>query len=177
MLDRGNVGHLYSWEILYCALGKDRVRANILPQSSVQRVQWMTRVLCILGIGVASYLTWTHLAGADPYCGSAHGCAEVQNSSYSEVAGIPVAIVGLMGYLILLALSLLHGRISAEIEFYLPVLSFGTALIGVLYSAYLTYLEAFVILAWCYWCLTSAVVIVAIWILSIFDLRRVWAEG
>lgn len=156
---------------------KDGVRADILPMNLVQRVQWMIRILCILGIGVAGYLTWTHLAGTDPYCGSTHSCADVQNSSYSEVAGIPVSVIGLMGYLVLLTLSLLRGRISAEIGFYLPVLSFGAALVGVLYSAYLTYLEAFVIRAWCYWCLTSAVIIAAIWVLSIFDLRRAWAEG
>ena len=43
--------------------------------------------------------------------------------------------------------------------------------------AYLTYLEAFVIRAWCYWCVTSAVIITAIWILSIFDLRKTWSEA
>jgi uncharacterized membrane protein len=155
----------------------DLVKADILPMSLVQRLQWAIRVLCILGIGVASYLTWTHLADTDPYCGGTHSCADVQNSPYSEVAGIPVATVGAVGYLVLLTLSLLRSRVSEEIEFYLPVLSFGAALVGVLYSAYLTYLEAFVIRAWCYWCLTSAVIIAAIWILSIFDLRRVWAEG
>jgi uncharacterized membrane protein len=153
------------------------VRVDVLPMNLVQRVQWMVRVLCILGIGVAGYLTWTHLADTDPYCGSTHSCADVQDSPYSEVVGIPVSVIGLVGYLVLLTLSLLRGRISEEIEFYLPVLSFGAALVGVLYSAYLTYLEAFVIHAWCYWCLASAVIIAVIWIFSVFDLRRAWAEG
>jgi uncharacterized membrane protein len=132
--------------------------------------------LCVLGIGVAGYLTWTHLVGADPYCGGTHSCADVQNSPYSEVAGIPVSVIGLAGYVVLLTLSVLRGRVDAEVQFYLPVLSFGAALIGVLYSAYLTYLEAYVILAWCYWCVTSAVIIVAVWVLSIVDLRRAWVE-
>lgn len=150
-------------------------RAAIVIVSSVQRVQWVIRILCILGIGVAGYLTWTHMANTDPYCGNAHGCADVQDSRYSEVAGIPVSVIGLVGYVVLLVFSLLRGRLDPDVEFYLPVLSFGAALIGVLYSAYLTYLEGFVIRAWCYWCVTSALVIAAIWILSVFDLSRVWA--
>jgi len=156
--------------------GDSLVRTDVLKMGSVQRVQWAIRVLCILGIGVAGYLTWTHLAGTDPYCGGAHGCTDVQNSPYSEVAGIPVSVVGLAGYVVLMVLSMLRGRVNAKVGFFLPVLSFGAALIGVLYSAYLTYLEAYVILAWCYWCLTSAAIITAVWILSIFDLRRAWVE-
>jgi uncharacterized membrane protein len=153
------------------------VSAESLQHSSVQRLQWIIRVLCVLGIAVAGYLTGTHLADAAPYCGAAHGCADVQDSPYSEVVGIPVSVVGVVGYLILLALSLVRGRVSEDVEFYLPVLSFGAALIGVLYSAYLTYLEAFVIRAWCYWCVTSAVIVTAIWVLSIFDLRRTWKNA
>jgi len=152
------------------------VKADALKTGSVQRVQWAIRVLCILGIGVAGYLTWTHLVGTDPYCGGAHGCADVQNSSYSKVGGIPVSVIGLAGYLVLMTLSVLHGRVNSEVRFFLPVLSFGAALIGVLYSAYLTYLEAYVILAWCYWCVASAAIITAVWILSILDLRRAWVE-
>ena len=152
------------------------MRVDVLRVSSVQRLQWTIRLLCVLGIGVAGYLTWTHLVGTDPYCGATHSCADVQKSSYSEVAGIPVSAIGLAGYVILLVLSVLRGRIGAGVEFYLPVLSFGAALIGVLYSAYLTYLEAYVILAWCYWCVASAVIITAIWILTIVDLRRAWVE-
>jgi uncharacterized membrane protein len=128
----------------------------------------------MLGIGVAGYLTWTYMADSEPYCGATHSCADVQNSDYATVAGVPVPVIGVVGYLVLLALSLLRGRVAKEVDFYLPVLSFGAALIGVLYSAYLTYLEAFVIRAWCYWCLASAVIITAIWVLSVFDLRRAW---
>jgi uncharacterized membrane protein len=149
----------------------------VLQMSSAQRLQWLLRLLCVAGIAVASYLTWTHLAGTEPYCGSSRSCADVQNSRYAEIGGIPVAAIGLAGYVAILTLSLLRGRVNTEVDFYLPVLRFGAALIGVLYSAYLTYLEAFVILAWCFWCVSSAVIISAIWILSIADLRLAWAEG
>ena len=141
----------------------------------VQRVQWPIRVLCVLGLIVSGYLTWTHFVGADPYCGGAHSCADVQNSAYSEVVGIPVSVIGMIGYALLLASSLLRGRVDPEIDLYLPVLSFGAALIGVLYSAYLTYLEAAVIGAWCYWCVASAIIITAIWVFTIYDLWKAWA--
>lgn len=141
---------------------------------SIQRVQWLIRALCVVGIFVSGYLTWTHLADSDPYCGESHSCADVQDSPYSEVAGIPVSVIGLIGYAALLVLSLLRDRVDPEIDFYLPVLSFGAALIGVLYSAYLTYLEAVIIQAWCYWCVASAVIITTIWVLTIYDLLQAW---
>jgi uncharacterized membrane protein len=146
------------------------VGADILQSDEGRRIQWLVRVLCVLGIGVAGYLAWTYLAEVDPYCVGAHGCADVQHSPYADVAGVPVPVIGIVGYASLLALSLLRGRVGKEIEFYLPVLSFGAALIGVLFSAYLTYLEAFVIRAWCYWCVASAVIMTAVWVLSIVDL-------
>ena len=152
------------------------MRVDALQLNRAQRTQWIIRALCLLGIFVAGYLTWSYLAGTDPYCGSSESCADVQNSSYADVAGIPVPVIGLVGYAVLLGLSLLRGRVSAELDFYLPVLSFGAALVGVLYSAYLTYVEAYVLLAWCYWCVASAVIITAIWVLTIVDLRRVWVE-
>jgi uncharacterized membrane protein len=144
---------------------------------SKRTLRYLTLILCVLGIGVAGYLTWTYQADASPYCGGSSSCSDVQNSPYSEVAGIPVPVIGVVGYTVLLALSLLRGRLGAGLDFYLPVLSFGAALIGVLYSAYLTYLEAYVIGAWCYWCVASAIIITAVWLLSIFDLRQAWVEG
>jgi uncharacterized membrane protein len=153
------------------------VRTSVFQSDVTQRVQWIIRILCVLGIAVSGYLTLTHLSDTDPYCAGVHSCTDVQNSPYSEVFGVPVAAIGLAGYFLLLALSVLRGRISSEVDFYLPVLSFGAALIGVLYSLYLTYLEAYVILAWCYWCVTSAIIITAILALAIHDLRRAWVEG
>ncbi|RMF29493.1 MAG: vitamin K epoxide reductase family protein [Chloroflexi bacterium] len=136
--------------------------------------RWGIPLLSLIGIGVSGYLTWSHLAGQSPYCGSYHGCETVQSSPYAEVGGVPVAAVGLLGYLILLGLSLLRGRVRGEMAFYLPVALFGVALIGFLYSLYLTYLEAFVIRAWCFWCVTSALVITAIFTLTVLDLGRAW---
>jgi uncharacterized membrane protein len=142
-----------------------------------QRIHQIIAILSVLGILVAGYLTWTHLRETAPYCGASSSCADVQNSSYAEVVGIPISVIGLAGYAVLLVLSLSRGRVSADLDVFLPVLSFGAALVGVLYSGYLTYLEAYVIRAWCYWCIASAILILAVWFLTILDLRRAWVEG
>ena len=135
---------------------------------------WGIPLLSLIGVGISGYLTWSHLVGQSPYCGGYHGCETVQNSPYAEVGGVPVAAIGLLGYLLLLGLSLLRDRVQGETAFYLSAALFGTATVGFLYSLYLTYLEAFVIRAWCFWCVTSALVITAIFALTVGDLRRAW---
>ena len=67
-------------------------------------------VLAVLGLGVAGYLTYVHYAGIDPVCNIAHGCAKVQSSSYAELAGVPVALLGLLGYVGILAALLAPGE-------------------------------------------------------------------
>ena len=116
------------------------------------------------------------MGGAEPYCGGTGSCSAVQNSPYANLAGIPVPVIGLAGYVVLLGLNLLRTRVGDDLAFYLPVLSFGGALVGFIYSAYLTYLEAMVIRAWCYWCVASAVIMTALLVLSVFDVRKAWVE-
>ena len=59
--------------------------------------------VALAGLGIATYLTVVHYAGGEPVCAIAHGCAIVQASDYSELAGVPVAVLGVLGYLGLLA--------------------------------------------------------------------------
>lgn len=135
------------------------------------------RILSLGGLAVATYLALTYTQNQAPYCAGSGGCESVQTSQYATIAaGITVPVLGTAGYVLLLALAMLRGRLNEQIEYYLPLLTYGTALFGFLYSAYLTYLEAFVIEAWCYWCLTSAAVMTAIWVLSLVDLRQVWLK-
>jgi uncharacterized membrane protein len=130
------------------------------------------RLLALAGIGVSAYLTWAHLANRSVVCGASQGCDIVQQSVYSEVGGIPVALLGLAAYIALFVLTLLRGHSLAGWEDYIPLAVFGISLIGVLYSAYLTYLELFVIYAICRWCVTSAIIITAILLLSLPDLKE-----
>ena len=122
---------------------------------------WALPALSFLGALVSAYLTWVHYSGGLALCTGAAGCETVQASRYAVVAGVPVAMLGLVAYVLLLALASWRpsGDSSAEGR---RVAMFGVALAGTLYSAYLTYLELFVIGAVCPWCVTSAVLMVAI---------------
>jgi uncharacterized membrane protein len=132
---------------------------------------WLKRLFALAGMGISAYLTWAHLAHQSVVCGQSLGCDIVQQSVYSEVAGVPVALLGLIAYTTLFLLTLLPGRVPQPLDDYIPLAIFGISLIGVLYSAYLTYLELFVLYAMCRWCLTSAIIITAIFLLSLPDLK------
>ncbi len=107
--------------------------------------------LAIAGIAIAGYLTWVHYEGIDPVCvGGGGGCERVQASEYSELGGVPVALLGLLTYLAILGLALAGEGARVVLA--------GVALIAFGFSAYLTYLELFVIDAICQWCVASAVV-------------------
>jgi len=132
---------------------------------------WLMRLLALAGLGVSGYLTWTHLTNQAIACGGSQDCDLVQQSAYSEVLGIPVALLGMLAYATLLALLFLRGRLPQAWDAYIPLAVFGISLIGVLYSAYLTYLEIYVIYAICRWCVSSAIIITVIFLLSLLDLR------
>lgn len=118
------------------------------------------------GVAVSAYLTWSHLSGAAPVCvGGSAGCETVQASRYSEVLGVPVALLGLLAYAALLLSATIRGERAA-------VFGLFVALVGTLYSAYLTYLELFVIRAICQWCVASAALIVASLIVCALRLNR-----
>jgi uncharacterized membrane protein len=90
----------------------------------------------------------------------------VNTSRYSQVNGIPIAVFGAVGYLVILGL-LLADRKSTFFAENGPLLIFGVTLFGVLYSAYLTYLEIAVIKAICPFCILSAITMLTLFILSI----------
>jgi uncharacterized membrane protein len=129
------------------------------PKVEVKRRHTPTRlvllVLAVLGFLISAYLTWTHFAGLAPVCtGNGHGCETVQSSRYAQVLGVPVALLGLIAYSGLI----FSVAVWREIGIYLGLL---ISLVGTLFSAYLTYLEIFVIGALCQWCLASAAIMVA----------------
>jgi uncharacterized membrane protein len=128
--------------------------------------------LAVLGVVVSGYLSWSHLANAQPaLCSEGGGCDTVQSSRYSEIGEIPVALLGVAGYLAIIGALILE-KFSLPLAENAPLLTFGFSLIGVLYSAYLTYLELFVILAICFYCVISALVMVAIFVITIIRLNH-----
>jgi uncharacterized membrane protein len=108
-------------------------------------------VLSLAGIGVATYIAIAEGGGGAPKClAGGHGCETVANSHYSHLAGINVAVIGVFGYALLLGAAIAPGDPGR-------VGGFLTALVGFGFSAYLTYLELFVIDAICQWCVASAI--------------------
>lgn len=137
--------------------------------------KWSDRlelILVVAGIGIAAYLTYVKLFGLEPYCVGVGDCEAVQTSPYSELFGIPVAVLGLGAYLALLALWFVKRSNWRGLGYLSTVGFFFVSLIGVLFSAYLTYLELFVIEAICSWCVASAVVMTAIFVLALVELVR-----
>jgi uncharacterized membrane protein len=129
-------------------------------------------LLAVVGAGVAAYLTWIETSGATAVCGPVGDCNTVQQSPYATLFGlVPVGALGLAGYGLVLVLWVLgqDGRTTAQLARRLLV---AAALLGTLFSVYLTVLEPFVIGATCMWCLSSAIVMTAVlW------LAAAWRRG
>jgi uncharacterized membrane protein len=126
-------------------------------------------ILIVAGIGIAGYLTYVKLFNVSAYCAGVGDCDTVQNSPYAMLLGVPVAIWGLLSYLGLLGLWLFKRYDWRELGHLAGQAFFLATLVGVLYSAYLTYIELFVINAICPWCVASAIVMVALFVLSVVE--------
>jgi uncharacterized membrane protein len=118
---------------------------------SERRLRRLIAVVALIGLAVAAYLTYVHYAELEPICaGGGGGCEKVQNSSYAELAGIPVAVLGLIGYVLILGSLWIPGDSGRLAGAVLSLVGFG-------FSAYLTWAELFEIDAICQWCVASAV--------------------
>jgi uncharacterized membrane protein/thiol-disulfide isomerase/thioredoxin len=134
---------------------------------------WLVPVLCLVGFFVAGYLAYVETAQVSAVCGPVGDCNTVQQSEYARLFGIlPIGTLGLIGYaMILLAwLGIRFGRNGVENIGALALL--GMTFGGTLFSIYLTFLEPFVIGATCAWCLTSAVLMTALMLLSLEPGKR-----
>jgi len=136
-----------------------------------KKLRWASILLGILGTADAVYLYIYKLSSNDKMCLGSGDCATVNYSRYSEVYGIPVALLGILAYLFIIAVLVLEERLPILRENG-NLLVFGASLVGVLFSAYLTYIELFVIYAVCPFCVISAVIITLIFIASIIRLVK-----
>jgi uncharacterized membrane protein len=126
---------------------------------TLRRLTLAVAALAVVGLAVSGYLTVTHYAGADPWCTALSDCETVQSSDFATVAGVPVALLGLLGYagiLVSLLVRTEHGVLATA---FLAFVGFG-------YSVYLTSVEAFRLEAWCQWCVVSALLMTAIAVLA-----------
>jgi uncharacterized membrane protein len=137
------------------------------PVSSDRRLRTAAIVVACIGLAIAIYLTYVHYTGGNVACTNS-GCHTVQTSVYAKLGGIPVPVLGLVGYLgILGSLVLLSGDLGR-------LAGFAMALIGFLFSAYLTYRELFTIKAICEWCVGSAVCMTVLMVIT--SIRAVRGE-
>jgi uncharacterized membrane protein len=119
-------------------------------------------VLAVIGLGVATYLTIIHYAGIKPACTAGQACIKVQSSVWSKLDGVPVALLGLIGYVGILASLLAPDREETRLA------TLGLTLVGFGFSAYLTYRELFSIHAICEWCASSAVILTLLFIAAAY---------
>ena len=132
---------------------------------------WGTLVLAILGALDAIYLYIYKLTGNPHMCLGNGGCHNVNFSPYSEINGIPISLFGLAAYLAIICILILEGRLKLA-KTNGPLAIFGISLGGVAFTAYLTYLELYVINAICPFCVASAIIITLIFVLAIIRLVK-----
>lgn len=115
-------------------------------------------VIAVLGIALAAYLTYVHYSGTRPACTAGSACVKVQTSVWSKVDGVPVALMGLIGYVLIFFSLLAPDRDETRMA------TVGLTLFGVCFSGYLTYRELFTIHLICEECATSAVFLALLFI-------------
>jgi uncharacterized membrane protein len=111
--------------------------------------------LALAGLAISIYLTWVHYAGIEPVCSGISDCERVQTSEYAKLVGIPVAVLGIVGYSAILASLRTRVDVTAMLSY-----------LAVAFSAYLTWAEVFKIDAICQWCVGSALITLVIAVLA-----------
>jgi uncharacterized membrane protein len=139
-------------------------------QKANQQLMRAIAVIAIVGMLVSSISLYHHFSTSKTsFCtfGESFNCDLVNRSSYSTLFGLPVALIGILGYLLVLALATVY-RDKAETPMILLIVSLG----GFGFSLYLTYIEGFVLQAWCILCLTSLASILSVAVLSALSVTK-----
>ena len=147
-------------------------------QLTARRLMLIVAVVAVAGVAVSSVSLYHHFGTSKTsFCtfGQSFNCDIVNRSSYSTVFGVPVALIGILGYLLILALATVY-REKAET----PVMLLIASAAGLAFALYLTYIEKFVLQAWCILCLSSLLLIfievVLGGVLTATTLRRSWSN-
>ncbi|PWH11709.1 MAG: hypothetical protein DDG60_16800 [Anaerolineae bacterium] len=138
-----------------------------------KKLYWASIALATLGLLVSIYMTIYKLTDNNAMCLGSGDCATVNNSIYSEIFGIPVALVGVGGYLAILIVLLLETYGNLKFFKQNGLLSvFGLGVGGFGFTLYLVYVEAFLIRAWCPFCVVSQITMTILFILTTIRLIR-----
>jgi uncharacterized membrane protein len=119
---------------------------------------WAFPALAVVGAGIAGYLSYVEMTGVSAVCGPVGDCNAVQQSAWARFFGVPVGLLGLAGYAALLGAWTAGALGPATLQRTARRATWAMALLGTAFSAWLTFLEPFVIGATCAWCVSSALV-------------------
>jgi uncharacterized membrane protein len=129
-------------------------------------------ILSLLGMSISSYLTYVHYKEVSPICLPIAPCDAVLSSPYAAIWGIPLSLLGLLMYVLLAVLGFWLLREKKQGQTLIALVTYTLALSGTLFTAYLYYLEIFVIRAFCTWCIATSLVI---FITLAFSLINLWS--
>ncbi|MEI6346295.1 MAG: vitamin K epoxide reductase family protein [bacterium] len=140
---------------------------------SLKKYIWALIIVAILGFLDASYLTVAHYLKAPIPCGLVQGCDVVTTSAYSEIAGVPVALLGALYYLTILILSIISlEKADRRLLRYTSHLTWS----GLIASLYFVAIQLFVLKAICLWCMGSAITSTALFVLGLFVIKLLNAD-
>ncbi len=136
----------------------------------MKNLNWIMTGLAAIALCIALYLLTVHWGWWQAVCLGVGNCEVVNTSKWSELFGIPVALLGSLTYLALIALGIAVNRdYYAD---YARLARFFIAVVGVAFSAYLTYIELYVLHEICPWCVMQAIIVTIILVLSIVEYFR-----
>ena len=128
---------------------------------------WAIPLLSLLGLGVSIYLAYVEISHIEAVCGPVGHCNIVQSSSYAQIVGIPIAVLGLLNFVAIIVLWAIQKYSDGPLAHLSTVALVGLTIFGTGFSIYLTMLEIFVIQAVCAWCLSSAVITTVLMLLCV----------
>lgn len=138
--------------------------------------RWVVAALSLAGLAVATYLSVEHVTGGVPACGVSAGCDTVTTSEYAVLMGVPVAIVGVVGYGALLLGTLAYLGLDSPPNG-LSYALLGMAVLGEGFTLYLVYTQAFRIHAYCEYCLASAAIMTSALVVTVYAMFKARQES
>jgi uncharacterized membrane protein len=134
------------------------------PTTRTRPLDWLTPLLGLAGLGVASYLAHVEVREIEAVCGPVGDCNTVQQSEYARLFGVvPIGVLGVLGFATILLAWAVRRWGTGRASSWAAIALLAMTGVGVLFSIYLTFLEPFVIGATCLWCLSSAVIMTALY--------------
>jgi len=144
-------------------------------EKSLRRRDLFVLLLCLAGLIVAGYLSYVETTQVDAICGPVGDCNTVQQSSYAKLFGfLHIGVLGMIGYVLILIAWQLGKSIDPRQAALSRLAFLAMSAFGLLFSIYLTFLEPFIIGATCAWCLTSAVIMSALFWLALEPGKAAW---